>query len=195
MLLSRWSCGALLPIILCLFTFLVGCTGEEEPGLAETRNDPPQQGCWVFHHMHRSGEDEVKSILQSFLSANNQRRGMYGSTAWRRGDAFARDFIHHNHTVTWGAYAEALRPPSDARDCKWFTVFRHPVARVVSAYFYCREDVGERRMNSLCGPAAAGEESDAGLIQFAEHWGNAALRHFALAFLLPDEVKQVTSPP
>lgn len=77
--------------------------------------------------------------------------------------------------VAHGGCTEALRRHAHGT-CKWFTVFRHPIARLVSAFYHCRESPGD--------PLCASEGAGAGgmdLVHFAEHWGNYALRQFALA--------------
>lgn len=42
----------------------------------------------------------------------------------------------HPSYLVMGSYVEGLHPHADR--CKWFTVFRHPISRVVSAYYHCQ---------------------------------------------------------
>lgn len=54
------------------------------------------------------------------------------------GRTAVEDALRAGRGIMTGPYMEIVRPPVSEDKCKWFTVFRHPVARVVSAYFYCR---------------------------------------------------------
>ncbi|CAM9739501.1 unnamed protein product, partial [Ectocarpus sp. 8 AP-2014] len=69
----------------------------------------------------------------------------YGTDEWRQEDALIEDVYVPNlldeqrYRIATGGYVEALRrSPGLAESCQYFTVFRHPVNRVVSAYYYCR---------------------------------------------------------
>ena len=50
--------------------------------------------------------------------------------------------------------------------CAWFTVARHPIDRMVSAYFYC-----QRNQDALCGTIVH-EARKATIYEFAAHKGN-----------------------
>lgn len=139
--------------------------------------------------MRRSGGEPVKVILNSFLQENSLRRGLYGNSAWRKGTDFTREFCNNDYVISWGAYAEGLRKRKGTQSCKWFTVFRHPVARVVSAYFHCRKEGPSWKEHSLCASGARDPDFRVDLLNFAQHWGNFGLRQFALAFVLPEEVR------
>ena len=187
----RRACSLVLRSVLLslLVAFPARCTGEEKVALPNLElAGPEQRGCWIFHHMRRSGGEPVKVILNSFLEKHSIKRGLYGNSAWRQGSGFAKDFCNKDYVISWGAYAEALRPRKGTKSCKWFTVFRHPVARVISAYFHCRKDGVAWKEHSLCSSSAADPEFRADLLNFARHWGNFGLRQFALAFVLPEEV-------
>lgn len=103
---------------------------------------------------------------------------IYDSTRWKLGNkfllSFARKFAKdHKWSVMTGGYPEALRhsPTLAENDCRWFTLFRHPISRLVSAYFYCRKCPGD--------VACASEVLNArnvDLITFAEHWGSFGVR-------------------
>ncbi|CAN0469810.1 unnamed protein product, partial [Scytosiphon promiscuus] len=55
--------------------------------------------------------------------------------------------------------------------CQWFTLFRHPVSRMVSAYYYCKEAPSD----TACASEILNAR-DVDLVTFAKHWGNFALR-------------------
>ena len=78
--------------------------------------------------------------------------------------------------VIAGGYAEALRRSRAAAEkCQWFTLFRHPVPRMVSAYYYCQRSTKDQACASEVVNA-----TDVDLQTFAKHWGNFAVRQFAL---------------
>lgn len=191
---TRRACSLVLRSVLLLFlAFPAPCAGEEEASLANLDLEIPKNACWIFHHMRRSGGEPVKVILNTFLEKHAIKRGLYGNSAWRKGGGYARDFCNKDYVISWGAYAEALRPRKGTQSCKWFTILRHPVARVVSAYFHCRKEGTAWKEHSLCAASATDPEFRADLLNFARHWGNFGLRQFALAFILPEEVRSVFS--
>lgn len=63
------------------------------------------------------------------------------------------------------------------------TLFRSPVSRVVSAYFYCHRNPCDQ----LCATIVM-DASEVDLVTFAEHWGNYGLRQFALASVKSEDV-------
>lgn len=48
---------------------------------------------------------------------------------WLQGGSFAKQFMEEDHDFVWGSYTEGLRRHG-AGSCTWFTIFRHPVARL-----------------------------------------------------------------
>ena len=76
-------------------------------------------------------------------------------------------------TVLYGGFAPgAAELRAFARDrCVWLTVFREPLARLVSSLHYCRH----KRFDPLCASADL-EPRNATLREWAAHWGNYALR-------------------
>ena len=55
--------------------------------------------------------------------------------------------------------------------CQGFTMFRHPISRVVSAYFYCKKAPED----PLCATSVM-KAKDVDLLTFVQHWGNFGLR-------------------
>lgn len=132
--------------------------------------------------MNKSGGTTVKYLLQPWIDSNGIRLGLYDSPQWKMGAAFAEKFVRANVTLTWGGYVEGLRRHGAGTKCRWFTVFRHPMTRVVSAFYYCQD-----RPDVLC----ANLERHANMTDFqsfAEHWSNFGLRQFAMGMVLPDMV-------
>ena len=134
--------------------------------------------CWVFVHLQKSGGTTLRGILQSRWGYGY---ALYHSRHWTRGAIFLQSFGQQLASGSWnviaGGYTEALRRSRSAADkCQWFTQFRHPIPRLVSAYYYCKRAKKD--------PACASEVVNANevdLEMFAKHWGNFALRQFALS--------------
>ncbi|CAN0030073.1 unnamed protein product [Ectocarpus sp. 6 AP-2014] len=137
--------------------------------------------------MNKAGGSTVKYMLAPWTKAQNVTVGLYDSPQWLEGKDFAQDFLGDENSLMWGAYTEGLRPFGGLglRECKWFTIFRHPIPRLVSAYFYCKK----KPQDGLCATVALDANADdTNLYAFAEHWGDFGLRQFALAFVLPEEL-------
>ncbi|CBJ25709.1 conserved unknown protein [Ectocarpus siliculosus] len=157
--------------------------------VAATVQSPASPGqCWVFMHLQKCGGSTVKDLLEDRWGS---RFFIYDSMRWKFGDEFSAKFgaklaLGDKWNVMTGGYTEALRlsEPVGA-GCRFFTLFRHPIARMVSAYFYCR---------SVSGDVACASEvmqaKDVDLLTFAKHWGNFALRQFALGFVPSDDVQE-----
>ncbi|CAM9130206.1 unnamed protein product [Ectocarpus fasciculatus] len=105
---------------------------------------------------------------------------VFDTVQWRRGDGFAADVMASHWKLLHGGCVESLRNHK-GRSCKWLTIFRHPIARLLSAYDHC---LGAPK-DPICPPTES-----TGLAVFAELWGNFALRQFALAAVSPSAVKE-----
>lgn len=152
------------------------------PGL-NVHQSAHKKHCWVFTHMNKSGGQTVKALLNPWIAKNDLSLGLYDTDQWKNGTDLARGFLENQYTVTWGAYTEGLRPHGVRPHCRWFTVFRHPVSRLVSAYYFCHS----KFRDPLCAAGVLRAE-EADLLTFARHWTNFGLRQFASAFVLPEAV-------
>jgi hypothetical protein len=73
-----------------------------------------------------------------------------------------------------------------AKHCKWFTVFRHPASRVVSAYMYCKY---KNPHDILCGTEGLNTHSKTvPFEEFAKFWSNFALRQLVLAVIPIEDI-------
>ncbi|CBJ32141.1 conserved unknown protein [Ectocarpus siliculosus] len=149
--------------------------------------------CWVFMHLQKCGGSTVKYMLRRSYGS---RYSIYDSNQWKLGDDISANFgVKLARGETWnvmaGGYTEALRrsEPVDA-GCRFFTLFRHPIARMVSAYFYCRSTLGD----AACASEVV-DAKDVDLLTFAKHWGNFAVRQFALGFVPSDGVQEYIRTP
>ncbi|CAM9953035.1 unnamed protein product [Ectocarpus sp. 4 AP-2014] len=148
--------------------------------------------CWIFNHLQKAGGTTVKRLL---FDSWGSKSTTYDSYQWKKGQAYAESLASSlaspaGWSAVAGGYLEALRrtpafqPDDERTPCRWFTVFRHPVSRLVSAYYYCREDPSDQ----LCASEFVSSRN-VDLVTFARHWGNFALRQFALGFVSHGEVK------
>ena len=145
-----------------------------------------QQQCWIFMHLQKCGGETIKKMLKD---AWGSKFFIYDSMRWKFGDEFLLDFGEKLATgspwkVMAGGYPEALRrSPSVEASCRFFTMFRHPISRMVSAYFYCQVYPADVACASEIVHAR-----DVDLLTFAKHWSNFAVRQFALSFVPADDV-------
>lgn len=153
---------------------------QEELGKEGSKDDQ----CWVFTHMHSSRGMMARRAL---LDRWKGHAILFDIVQWRRGECYAADLVSHSRwRVAHGGSTEALRRHGGATKCKWFTLFRHPIARLVSAFHHCRESPGD----PLCATNALEGGDGMDLVAFAEHWGNFALRQFAMANVSFGEVQE-----
>lgn len=129
-----------LALLLCLAALCAVLLARPKVG----EGPPPAvPGCWVFQHLHKSGGMTIRRIMnppKGDLEADGDVVG-YGSDEWRLGQGFRDGTLapqildEKRYRIATGGYTGALRlSPGPAKSCKFFTVFRHPVNRLVSAY-------------------------------------------------------------
>lgn len=150
--------------------------------------------CWVFQHLHKSGGMTIRRIMnppKGDLEADGDIVG-YGSDEWRLGQGVVDGTLapqlldEKRYRIATGGYTGALRlSPRLAKSCMFFTVFRHPVRRLVSAYYYCRSE--KHSWDPLCASSVM-DATKMGIVDFAEHWGNYAARQMAMSFVPADDV-------
>lgn len=179
-------------ILLCAAccTFLEKAIAGAQQQVVETTIELGTDQCWIFCHLQKCGGTTVKKILGD--NWDERSKTTYDSWQWKHGDKFtssvARSIASETNElkVIMGGYPEALRGTAAAvgDKCKWFTVFRHPIPRLVSAYFYCRQDPSDQ----LCASEIVSSR-EVDMVTFARHWGNFAVRQFALSWVSYDEVK------
>ena len=151
-----------------------------QPVAIEERS-PREDQCWIFMYMEGGGGATVRSIVTDHWRRNEV---MFDNVQWRRGDGYASDVMTRSHwQLLHGGCVESLRRYADKKRCRWFTVFRHPVARLLSAFEHCR--------NAPQDPLCASASSATGdLATFAEHWGNFGLMQFAMSVVSSNAVKK-----
>lgn len=147
--------------------------------------------CWTYQHLPKAGGTTIIKMLQKTWG---DRLSLYGCGHWSKGESFLRYFSNRfveqfdrgTKNVMVGAYTEALRR-SDVfnNKCQTFTVFRDPISRLVSAYFYCKY----RGTDSLCAKEIM-NANDVDLMTFAKHWGNFNMRSFIFSSVSYDDVEE-----
>ena len=145
-----------------------------------------KQLCWIFTHLQKSGGSTIRKMLSD---AWGSEFSIYDNKQWKSGDGFSSAFgekliASSTGKVAAGGYPEALRrvPPVES-NCRFFTMFRHPISRMVSAYFYCQVN----ELDNACASVIV-RARDVDLLTFAKHWSNFAVRQFALLFVPADDV-------
>ena len=91
--------------------------------------------------MVKSGGTTITHLIRSFSDRTNISLSKFANDKWLEGingTRTAEIIFSAGEGIIYGAYAEGLRPVEGSGNCKWFTVFRHPVSRLVSAFFYCK---------------------------------------------------------
>lgn len=175
-------------LALCLLGRQTKLAVAQAPLSGEERPPPPASDkCWIYTHLQKCGGSTVKKILFDYWG---KKSTTYDSGQWKLGDKSTEGIAKNlasktGLNVAAGGYTEALRrTDAFANDkCRWFTVFRHPVSRMVSAYYYCRQDPTDQLCASAVVPARTND-----LEAFAKHWGNYAVRQFALNLVTFGEV-------
>lgn len=162
--------------------------------LGDSAPAPVDADCWVFQHLHKSGGMTIRRIMnppKGDLEEDGDIVG-YGTDEWRLGRAFwdetlSPQLLHgKRYRVATGGYTGALRlSPGLARGCRFFTVFRHPVNRLVSAFYWCRSP--KHSWDPLCASSVM-DSTKASLVDFARHWGNYGARQLAMAFIPAEDV-------
>ena len=133
--------------------------------------------------MNKSGGSTIKSLLRAWAKDQHVKYGLCSSSLWAKGSSASSELVNKRHPLMFGGYVESLRPYGRVADtCKWFTLFRDPVSRLVSAYFYCKTS-----NDQLCGHRSL-DTNHTDLVTFAEHWGNYGVRQFALSAVSCDEI-------
>ena len=191
-------------LLLCISLALMTCRGcscvEDHPVLGALKCGknirPPapvvealdiDEGCWMYQGMPKSGSSTVLSILAAWATRNNLAHARFTSDTLLSPEEPQR-ILHGNYSLVTGGFTEALRAMGGGGGCKWFTVFRHPVARLVSAYYYCKH---KDSSDQICGKELM-DHANVSLYAFAELWSNYGTREFVMSFVTPDEV--MTSP-
>ena len=143
--------------------------------------------CWIFNHLEKSGGMTIRQIMTPTSGGKGSGPTLYYSKEWKQGDKFTSNILPllgGKVKYLAGGYVEALRGfPTIVDKCKFFTMFRHPVARMISAYYFCKY----RSSDPLCGtPAVDARKVD--IVTWAKHWGNYALRQFSIDLIPVDDV-------
>lgn len=143
--------------------------------------DPGQKQCIAFQAQHKSaGLTIIKTLrkepLKNFQSISKQydcdeRTFNYETRkcvpASEQAPPAEKPYVLSNG---W-TLSMAKTPMFDHDHCAWITMFREPVARLVSAYFHCQKEPKD----PLCGSMHL-KASTASLHEFADHWGNYLFR-------------------
>eukprot|EP00904_Undaria_pinnatifida_P009052 jgi/Undpi1/5277/HiC_scaffold_2.g00558.m1 len=159
------------------------------PYLESSETAEANKQCWLFMHLQKTGGSTLKGIISKGFTPRFV--ASYDSKHWKLGgqvlQSYSQKLANESQwRVLVGAYTEAFHRSGvvDGK-CKFFTVFRHPVSRLVSAYYYCKHP---RHLSDPVCASMVVNANDVDLVEFAEHWGNFAMRQFAVHFVSADDV-------
>ncbi|CAN0219045.1 unnamed protein product [Scytosiphon promiscuus] len=152
------------------------------------RSNPgePPEYCTLFNHMVKSGGSTIKDKL----SASAAEDGVEDAAMCLNGFGYEQTCLDAmNNSPVIAGYAELLRYPlqSIGRECEYFTVMRHPIDRLVSAFFYCPSDHDvQDRPPKWCGYAEDPMPITERLLEFAQQgWKNKAFRQMTFGLYCP----------
>ncbi|CAN0296788.1 unnamed protein product [Ectocarpus sp. 6 AP-2014] len=164
------------------------------------RSDPgqPPEYCTVFHHMVKSAGSTIKdNLYMSSRIAGVPRPGLCVSGGPESIKTCKEAF---NYSAIILGYAELMRH-AVRKDCEYFTLLRHPIDRLVSAFFYCPNDHDRQlRPRKWCGYADHPVPATDRLLDFTQHyWQSMAYKQMAYGMYCPPglicEATEVGEPP
>lgn len=149
--------------------------------------ETPHPSCWVFSHLPKSGGTSLKTVMMKKCDYCKSRQ--YDYNQWCGNERVShfnsgKEEEEGKSNLVRGGYTEAMRFDSRFDSCAWFTMFRHPIPRLVSAFFYCRK----RPIDKTCATRQMPEEAHHDIIAFAKHWGNFAMRQMFMGIVPPEDV-------
>ncbi|CAM9540281.1 unnamed protein product, partial [Hapterophycus canaliculatus] len=161
--------------------------------------DPPIY-CTMFHHMVKNGGTAIRDQLV-MASAIQGRETPGLCVIGPRSAEGCLDALHHSSVIM--GYVELLRNPMQelGRQCEFFTMMRHPIDRLVSAFFYCPHiNDKQERPRKWCGMQTHPEPVTARLLDFArEDWRCKAMYQLSFSSYCPPgafcEQTIVSNPP
>ena len=172
-----------------LLTAVQRCWAYDEPMVGLSSSKGRSEPCWLFTHMQKAGGSTIKYMLFKRWGWRRGAANVYDTQIWRRGqaetDRFVKRFMNGTWDVVYGSAVEGMRHSVEfVGECKWFTVFRHPIPRLVSAFFYCKRVPHD----ILCAVSTLKTNQKFELIDFARHWGNYGLRQFSFGQVAANDV-------
>ena len=161
-----------------LFFYMTSVNSIPNVGELTSHDD---KKCWIFMHHPKSGGTTVKEIINENFKRTSV---LYDTLQYKNGkpylEYFTNNLLNSNKwDIAIGSYTDVVQSVNAVnKKCKAFTVFRHPISRMVSAYYYCKSAIRDNLCASMFLDARSSD-----LLTFAKHWGNYALRQFALTFV------------
>jgi len=167
------------PVVIALWSIFA--SGAHGLRIAEMINHSLEPGCVVFHAQHKSAGNTLVSTLESERLKGYEARSYNvrcdeHQLSIRSLSCIPPKFIQMPYIMTAG-YAQTASEsgPFGHGKCVWLTMFREPVSRLVSAFYYCKR-IGA---DPLCASNRL-DAKKATIEQWADHWGNFLFRELLL---------------
>lgn len=167
-----------------LLAFSVRTTHGSPTVVHEAQSIDTVKGCWVFRRNAKSGTSTIARILEDWGERHGIQIAKLDWETWEDVDK-RKGFLSENHTLIAGGFQEALYGVGGGRNCSWLTILRHPIPRLVSAFYYCKYKVPQ---DIICNDGPL-DVRNADFPTFAKFWSNMAMRFIILGFVKPDEVR------
>ncbi|CAM9632784.1 unnamed protein product [Scytosiphon promiscuus] len=155
---TAWGC--------CIVFLGIRCCAIYEP---QPRGEPPRY-CTVVNHMVKSGGTSIKEQLASASRKEGHSAPGLCTSDNSTTDEQCSEALYNSSVIT--GYGELLRHPLEAigRDCDFVTMMRHPISRLVSAFYYCPGDHDQQsRPTKWCGNRFYPESASSRLLDFAKN--------------------------
>eukprot|EP00903_Cladosiphon_okamuranus_P008180 g7879.t1 len=154
--------------------------------------------CTLFNHQSKSAVTAIKEKLAT--ASLEARLSKPGLCLFGRGyENSCLEAMNGTNPVVVG-YTELLREVvvDRGRQCDYFTVMRHPIDRLISAFFYCPERNTKHRRKEWCGATEGDVAGTQGyLLEFAKRrWKNKAFRQMSYNIFPPQHTfRERIAPP
>ncbi|CAM9902494.1 unnamed protein product, partial [Scytosiphon promiscuus] len=174
-----------------LLLLVLYCTGGSQAIYQAINSEESTITCTVFHHMVKSAGSTIKRILNQHAKEHGlPRLAMCAFPMREKYTPGCLSGLHHSAVII--GHGELIRKPLEkvGRRCEYFTAMRHPIDRLVSAFFYCPNDHDlQNRPSKWCGDSSTPELAAERLLDFAQQeWRNQAFRQMSFGMYCPPSV-------
>lgn len=157
-----WVFNCFIPLILCFFRNRAHLSSRFEY-VVFRRESVNRCIIFCFYHFLPSN---ITKTLSSWISY-----AVYINSIFAAVSIIHATVSYKNVPIPSLPFVTNTRRRYGGERCQGFTMFRHPIPRVVSAYFYCKKAPED----PLCATSVM-RAKNVDLLTFVQHWGNFGLR-------------------